>query len=300
MNPNEKQLWQKIQAFQLDDPKAKLTFSQRLARENAWSNQYTAEVITEYKKFMFLLCVCEHPVTPSDQIDQVWHLHLIYTQSYWEDFCDGVLGKKVHHGPTKGGLLENKKYTNLYELTQLAYQKYFETEPPKEIWWETQKRFQQIRFQRVNTHTHWIVPKLNLKLQSRKFTLASMLVILTVLWSCTNDGNPYKSTSTIAIVCGFFVFYVILLRAMTKNDFRNTEKKKSNDGSSSSSTGSSLDSSPSTGSSFDSSSSSDSGSSWSSFFGGGDFGGGGADSSGCSSSGCSSGCGGGGCGGGGD
>lgn len=296
MNPTEKLLWQKIQDFQLDDPKAKLTFSQRLARENAWSLKYTQEVIEEYKKFMFLLCVCAHPVTPSDQIDQVWHLHLIYTQNYWEDFCDGVLGKKVHHGPTKGGLQENKKYTNLYELTQEAYHKYFEAMPPKEIWWETEKRFKQIQFQRVNTHTHWIVPKLHLKVQPRKFALQILLMTLVILWSCTESNSPYKSSFAVYAVLGFVLFYVFLLYVLTKSSKKKVKNKKprasqKTSSSSSSSNVGDVDSS--------SSSSSDSGSSWGSFFGGGDFGGGGADSSGCSSSGCS-GCGGGGCGGGGD
>ena len=32
--------------------------------------------IEEYRKFVFLALVAGHQITPSDQVDQVWHLHL--------------------------------------------------------------------------------------------------------------------------------------------------------------------------------------------------------------------------------
>ncbi len=93
-------LWKKIKEFEIDEPSSALTFTERLARENGWTIEFTLRAIEEYKKFMFLICIAEHPLTPSDQIDQVWHLHLLYTQSYWNDFCKNTLNKTIHHGPT--------------------------------------------------------------------------------------------------------------------------------------------------------------------------------------------------------
>jgi hypothetical protein len=79
MNTQQIALLQRIQEFQLDDSASNFSFSQRLARENGWTVQYAKSVIDEYKKFIFLAIVSGHPVTPSDQVDQVWHLHLAYS-----------------------------------------------------------------------------------------------------------------------------------------------------------------------------------------------------------------------------
>jgi hypothetical protein len=80
-------LWKKIESFELDDPQSSFMFTDRLARENGWSIEYAIRTVSEYKRFIFLMCIAEHPLTPSDQVDQVWHLHLLYTESYWIDLC---------------------------------------------------------------------------------------------------------------------------------------------------------------------------------------------------------------------
>ena len=98
-----KLLWQRIEAFSPDDPTARLTFTRRLARENGWSLGYAVRVVDQYKRFMFLTVAAGHAVTPSEDVDQAWHLHLAYTRSYWNDFCGEVLRCPVHHGPTRGG-----------------------------------------------------------------------------------------------------------------------------------------------------------------------------------------------------
>ncbi len=143
----------------MDDPSAQFSFSDRLARENGWELEYTLRTIEEYKKFMFLICIAPHPLTPSDQVDQVWHLHLIYTESYWTDFCQHTLGQNIQHGPTKGGKQERDKYNNWYEKTLELYKAVFETEPPSDIWLPVDIRFREINFQRVNTNQNWIIPK---------------------------------------------------------------------------------------------------------------------------------------------
>ncbi|MDP2161393.1 MAG: hypothetical protein Q8K02_12990, partial [Flavobacterium sp.] len=95
MNNQQLQLWNEIKRFELDDPEISLSFTDRLARENGWSIDYSIRAIVEYKKFMFLMTIADHPLTPSDQVDQVWHLHLLYTQSYWEDFCEKIIKRKI-------------------------------------------------------------------------------------------------------------------------------------------------------------------------------------------------------------
>jgi hypothetical protein len=78
MTKEEITLWQKIEAFRLDDPDAGFQFSARLAGENGWSLNYAHRVIEEYKKFIFMCCISPTGVTPSDPVDQAWHLHLTF------------------------------------------------------------------------------------------------------------------------------------------------------------------------------------------------------------------------------
>ena len=57
------------------------------------------------------MAVSDHPVTPSIEVDQVWHLHLIYTRQYWNDFAKHM-PFEPHHGPTKGEVKRAKSSTN--------------------------------------------------------------------------------------------------------------------------------------------------------------------------------------------
>lgn len=153
-------LWEKIEQFELDDPLSTFPFSERLARENGWNLEYTLRAIFEYKRFMFLACVAGHSVTPSDEVDQVWHLHLLYSYSYWVEFCQDTLGKQIHHGPTKGGEKESDKFTDWYAKTKDSYQKFFGEKPPEDIWPASDIRFRKTNFQRLDLNRYWIIKKL--------------------------------------------------------------------------------------------------------------------------------------------
>jgi len=159
MTPSQQALWKKVKAFPIDDPKSAFSFTDRLARENSWTMAYSLRTVLEYKKFMFLICIANHPLTPSDQIDQVWHLHLLYTQSYWQDFCQETLNRSIHHGPTKGGDQEKAKYNDWYEETKKRYKEIFEIDPPEDVWPPSAIRFGELNFTRVNLHRNWIIRK---------------------------------------------------------------------------------------------------------------------------------------------
>jgi hypothetical protein len=153
-------LWSRIKAFSVDDPDAKLPFSQRLARENGWSRHYACRVVEEYKRFCYLAMTAGHPVTPSDEVDQAWHLHLLYTRSYWNDFCAVVLRRPFHHGPTRGGPDESAKYHDWYKRTLSSYRRVFRAEPPADIWPVVDARFADVdSFRRVNAAYYWILPR---------------------------------------------------------------------------------------------------------------------------------------------
>lgn len=158
MTDQQAELWRCIKEFELDDIHASFSFSNRLVRENGWSLEYALRAIFEYKKFMFLICISNKPLTPSDQVDQVWHLHLIYTESYWIDFCQNTLQQPIHHGPTKG-VEQRGKFRENYQNTLALYKKIFQSIPPKDIWIEIDTRFKEINFTRVNRDKYWLIPK---------------------------------------------------------------------------------------------------------------------------------------------
>lgn len=159
MSPEQEELWQRMKAYALDDPGSSMTFTDRLCRENDWSISYGVRAVLEYKRFMFLACASGHPCTPSDEVDQVWHLHLLYTQSYWKEWCAKVMGKEIHHGPTKGGGEEREKYEDWYQRTKQSYLTFFGKEPPADLWPDPESRMRFIHFTRVNRHKQWVLPK---------------------------------------------------------------------------------------------------------------------------------------------
>jgi hypothetical protein len=159
MTPEQVILWQKIRYLPIDDPKSALPFSARLARDNGWELDFALRAIDEYKKFILLAATLPHPVTPSDQVDQVWHLHLLYTRSYWDELCQKILQKPLHHDPTRGGSGERGKFRHWYDYTLESYRQVFGAPPPQDIWPPAEIRFGLINFIRVNTDTHWVIPK---------------------------------------------------------------------------------------------------------------------------------------------
>lgn len=260
----------RIEAFDIDGGPVALTFPKRLARENGWSVTYSQRVIDEYKRFVYLAMTAGHPVTPSDQVDQAWHLHMTYSDSYWERLNGEVLPKPLKHNPTKGGQAENEKFDNWYNRTLASYERVFGAPPPADIWPCSEIRFgEHLHFRRVNTAQNLIIPKASLR--TAKWVGAAVVV------SAVASGCVAQTTTdmTFALLLGVGILFPVVLAIVIINAVKNDPRKRGGDSSSgcgSSGCGSGSDS-----------------------HGHGHHGGSG-DSGG--DSGCSSGCSGGGCGGG--
>lgn len=134
-------LWQALERYQVGPPGAALGFTDRLARENRWQPAFAEQVIGEYKRFCYLAVTAGHEVTPSDAVDQAWHLHLTYSRDYWDRFCPEVLGAPLHHGPTAGGDAERARYFEQYAQTLKSYEAAFGEVPPVEVWPAAAQRF---------------------------------------------------------------------------------------------------------------------------------------------------------------
>ena len=128
----------------------------RLASENGWSRSFAARAVAEYLRFMALLTQSEAPLSPSDPIDTVWHLHLLHTREYRENFCGRVVGRFVDHHPGTGLPGEAEKHAAQYAATLAAYRARFGT-PPPDLWPEEPFGG---RFVRVDLRRFRIVPRL--------------------------------------------------------------------------------------------------------------------------------------------
>jgi hypothetical protein len=271
-------IWEKLSNFSLDNPEASFSFTERLARENGWAIDFSKRVVEEYKKFIYMSVVSGRSLTPSDEVDQAWHLHLVYSYSYWVEMCEKTLGGfRLHHGPTKGGKVEKKRYDNQYSETLKFYEEEFGYEPPKDIWPNHEIRFGKINFRRVNMHDNIVINKEAVKKHSLSLAMIAFAIICSFLFISAKPKDDEVSIFIIFCWVIGILGVIFLIRGIYRYSTRNSRRN----GSAGAASGYSS-----------SSSSADSGCSIiSSFFGcGGD--------SGCGSSGCgSSGCGGcGGCG----
>ncbi len=172
MTEQQDALYQRISDFSFDEGEVGMSFADRLALENGWTAEFAQAAMAEYKKFVFLAMEAGHPVTPSDQVDQVWHLHLVYTKSYWDRFCKGVLLRELHHHPTEGGEAESAKFREQYQNTLDSYKTFFSKAARKDLWPKSSVRFRYgLNFERVNTRRMWVLSK------SRVFWKAALVFL---------------------------------------------------------------------------------------------------------------------------
>ena len=164
-------VWASLSPYIIGPDDAALSFAARLAREKGWSVAYAERVIGEYKKFCFLAVTGETEVTPSDAVDQAWHLHLTYSRDYWERFCPEILGRPLHHGPTAGGAGERGRFFDQYAETLKRYEGVFGEAPPADIWPGGARRLiDDPKARRVHPRDAFIIP--------RRMALLSLLTIL--------------------------------------------------------------------------------------------------------------------------
>ena len=164
---------------------------------------FADRVVTEYKKFMFLAVVAGHTVSPSVEVDQAWHLHLVYMQSYWREFCGEVLQQPVHHGPTKGGQQEQDKFVDLYERTKQSYQAFFGESPPQDIWPSSKIRFDTANGSKwISSKNYWIIRKPNF---SKLFTPEAFPIAVGAAIPLLVAWSPYELSGKY-----FLLFYAIV------------------------------------------------------------------------------------------
>ena len=199
-------LWDKILALSIGPQDADLSFTGRLARENGWSIDYTEAVVFEYRRFLYLVAISDSALTPSDQVDQAWHLHLSYTKSYWQELCRSILGFELHHEPTAGGDAEQKRYRRQYANTLAFYREMFDETPPPAIWPSVDERFENPGvFVRIDTAKSWLLKKPTFSLA----TLALIVVSPLILVACSVNLGDTDIWFWLKVALGVYVVYKV-------------------------------------------------------------------------------------------
>lgn len=172
-------LWVALLHYSVGPEDAALPFAARLARDNGWSRDEAERVIGEYKRFCYLAMRSGHPVTPSDSVDQAWHLHLAYSRDYWERFCPEVLGRPLHHGPTAGGGEQARLYYGQYAETLRSYERVFGELPPADLWPDARRRFREDpRARRYHPRQGFLVTRRQAALALAGAALAAFFALL--------------------------------------------------------------------------------------------------------------------------
>jgi hypothetical protein len=173
-------IWVALSNYVIGPETAALPFTERLARENGWSAAHAGRVVEEYKRFCFLASTCGHKVTPSDAVDQAWHLHLTYSRDYWQRFCPQVLGRELHHDPTEGGDGQQHLFFEQYAETLKSYESVFGHCAPTDLWPRAARRLiDDPRARRVHPRDGFVVTRTQAALI---LLLVSLALLAFLLW----------------------------------------------------------------------------------------------------------------------
>ncbi len=90
---------EKIANLDLSDVKAKLSSPKEMGGDN-WTKERCDYNEMWYKRFLCMMLLHPHdgiaPIT--EDIDQMWHTHILHTNQYHED-CNRIFGAYIHHLP---------------------------------------------------------------------------------------------------------------------------------------------------------------------------------------------------------
>ena len=93
------------------------------------SSELSKQYWLEYKKYLLMCEVGAQPVSPSGQVDHVWHIHQTFTKQYRRD-CLQFFGRVLQHRPASGGNEDSLTMKDSWEYTVSLYKALFDSEMP--------------------------------------------------------------------------------------------------------------------------------------------------------------------------
>lgn len=95
----------------------------KLIKEHDWSLEKADYVEIQYKAFLSIIKIFpEDMCVPTEDIDEMWHTHILDTRKYMAD-CFNVFGTYLHHFPYLGlrGDLDKKNLERLFDMTKTHF-----------------------------------------------------------------------------------------------------------------------------------------------------------------------------------
>ncbi len=203
----QERLWARLDSFPLDIASHSVPFTERLRLEQGWPADFARRVVFEYRRFLLLASTADVVTVPSDAVDQAWHLHLTDTRSYWSELCETVLGRPLHHTPSRGGAHEQAHYRDRYAATLDRYRQAFGAEPPSDIWPAPEARFAG-RYQRVDLEEVWVI---------RKTSLPSIGVLALASIVTAGCADIHVGTAAGLSLLGLVIFGVTMIVAQAQS-----------------------------------------------------------------------------------
>lgn len=125
VNPEAaKTLWETIENYKMPFGEDYLQYKLK------WQRAYCNLALSEYRRFAFLALISDSEITPSEAIDEVWHLHILHTQDYAQ--FGTACRRFLHHWP---GMPTNRpQWNRQYDRTRDLYREVFGYEAPQAFW----------------------------------------------------------------------------------------------------------------------------------------------------------------------
>lgn len=92
-----------------------------------WTRQQVDKAIAHYKMFLHLLYLYPNSaIVPTQEIDQVWHQHILDTCKYAQD-CQWLFGYFVHHYPYfgMGSNAQKQALETSFSYTKMLFAEHF-------------------------------------------------------------------------------------------------------------------------------------------------------------------------------
>ncbi len=95
--------------------------------QSGWTCQQTTVAINHYKMFLSILYLYPHtPLVPTQEIDVVWHCHILHTRKYRQD-CQMLFGHFIEHEPDRElwGIANQSSLDTAFAQTAALLAEYF-------------------------------------------------------------------------------------------------------------------------------------------------------------------------------
>lgn len=90
-----------------------------------WSEMQAEHACQRYLKFLYLVWLYpDHPLIPTQEIDRVWHCHILHTRQYQQD-CQTLFGCYLDHVPCANPEQLDPSLLIAFEQTKILFERHF-------------------------------------------------------------------------------------------------------------------------------------------------------------------------------